>query len=56
LGLFIIVSNGGPIILLQVENEYGLVEKDYGPEGHHYIEWAASMALRYKNLLHLQLN
>jgi hypothetical protein len=25
--------NGGLIILLQIENEYGLVEKDYGTSG-----------------------
>jgi beta-galactosidase GanA len=39
-------QNGGPIILLQIENEYGLVEKEYGEEGHRYIEWAAEFAQR----------
>ncbi|KAJ3299732.1 Beta-galactosidase 8, partial [Blyttiomyces sp. JEL0837] len=36
-------TNGGPIILLQVENEYGNVEKHYGIEGHKYITWAADL-------------
>lgn len=38
-------QNGGPIILLQVENEYGLVEGDYGQDGYQYIQWAAQEAL-----------
>lgn len=37
-------DQGGPVILLQVENEYGLVEKQYGPKGHRYIEWAVEFA------------
>ncbi len=39
-------ENGGPVILLQIENEYGNVEKDYGHEGHKYIEWAADLTKR----------
>ncbi|CAL9757532.1 unnamed protein product [Musa acuminata subsp. burmannicoides] len=35
---------GGPIILSQIENEYGNVEKFYGPTAKSYIDWAASMA------------
>ncbi|KAG8387697.1 hypothetical protein BUALT_Bualt02G0048200 [Buddleja alternifolia] len=37
-------SQGGPIILAQIENEYGNVEKDYGPRAKTYIDWAAKMA------------
>ncbi|KAL4192657.1 hypothetical protein AMTRI_Chr06g195310 [Amborella trichopoda] len=36
---------GGPIILLQVENEYGNMEASYGKAGQEYILWAARMAL-----------
>lgn len=36
---------GGPIILLQIENEYGNLESSYGNEGKEYVKWAASMAL-----------
>jgi beta-galactosidase GanA len=36
-------SNGGNIILAQVENEYGNVE-NYYPNGHKYAEWAISFA------------
>ncbi|KAI8909226.1 beta-galactosidase 1-like protein [Gorgonomyces haynaldii] len=37
-------SQGGPIILLQIENEYGNVQRDYS-HGQEYIEWAVDMAL-----------
>ncbi|TXG60274.1 hypothetical protein EZV62_014847 [Acer yangbiense] len=36
---------GGPIILSQVENEYGFYEKDYGEGGKRYAMWAAKMAV-----------
>ncbi|PKA57733.1 Beta-galactosidase 9 [Apostasia shenzhenica] len=36
---------GGPIILLQVENEYGNVEGSYGQGGKEYVRWAAKLAL-----------
>ncbi|KAH9616803.1 hypothetical protein KSS87_021145 [Heliosperma pusillum] len=36
---------GGPIILLQIENEYGDFEKSYGKKGQNYIQWAAKMAV-----------
>ncbi|KAL2923335.1 Beta-galactosidase 9 [Bienertia sinuspersici] len=36
---------GGPIILLQIENEYGDVENSYGKKGRDYINWAANMAV-----------
>ncbi|XP_058729818.1 beta-galactosidase 8-like isoform X2 [Vicia villosa] len=37
-------SQGGPIILSQIENEYGNVDIHYGPAGKSYINWAASIA------------
>ncbi|OMO71010.1 hypothetical protein CCACVL1_18521 [Corchorus capsularis] len=36
---------GGPIILLQIENEYGNMESSYGQRGKDYVKWAANMAL-----------
>ncbi|XP_010522389.1 PREDICTED: beta-galactosidase 9 [Tarenaya hassleriana] len=36
---------GGPIIMLQIENEYGDIEKSFGQKGKDYVKWAASMAL-----------
>ncbi|MFS7991301.1 putative beta-galactosidase [Helianthus anomalus] len=35
---------GGPIILSQIENEYGPVEWDIGAPGKAYTKWAAQMA------------
>ncbi|XP_050215602.1 beta-galactosidase 15-like [Mercurialis annua] len=37
-------SEGGPIILAQVENEYGNVMHSYGAAGKAYIDWCANMA------------
>ncbi|KAK9153441.1 hypothetical protein Sjap_000921 [Stephania japonica] len=37
-------SQGGPIILSQIENEYGNVDSAYGAAAKPYIKWAASMA------------
>ncbi|KAF7805571.1 beta-galactosidase 8 [Senna tora] len=39
-------SQGGPIILSQIENEYGNgdIEPRYGPAAKPYVNWAASMA------------
>ncbi|KAK6936028.1 Glycoside hydrolase 35, catalytic domain [Dillenia turbinata] len=37
-------SQGGPIILSQIENEYGNVDAPYGAAGKSYIKWAANMA------------
>ncbi|WVZ01924.1 hypothetical protein V8G54_022730 [Vigna mungo] len=37
-------SQGGPIILSQVENEYGNIDAAYGSAAKSYIKWAASMA------------
>ncbi|KAL6212866.1 hypothetical protein ACLB2K_018081 [Fragaria x ananassa] len=38
-------SQGGPIILSQIENEYGPESKALGAAGHNYIDWAAKMAV-----------
>ncbi|EOY14876.1 Beta-galactosidase 5 isoform 1 [Theobroma cacao] len=38
-------SQGGPIILSQIENEYGPEGKALGAAGHAYINWAAKMAV-----------
>ncbi|XP_022147711.1 beta-galactosidase-like isoform X2 [Momordica charantia] len=38
-------SQGGPIILSQIENEYGPVEWEIGAPGKSYTKWAAQMAL-----------
>ncbi|KAF6174297.1 hypothetical protein GIB67_040790 [Kingdonia uniflora] len=37
-------SQGGPIILAQIENEYGNFISAYGGAGKSYINWCASMA------------
>ncbi|XP_017226067.1 beta-galactosidase 9 isoform X2 [Daucus carota subsp. sativus] len=36
---------GGPIIMLQIENEYGDIEGAYGQQGKDYVRWAAKMAV-----------
>ncbi|KAG2718163.1 hypothetical protein I3760_03G207900 [Carya illinoinensis] len=38
-------TQGGPIILSQIENEYGPVEWEIGAPGKAYTKWAAQMAL-----------
>ncbi|KAJ1407399.1 Glycoside hydrolase, family 35 [Sesbania bispinosa] len=42
-GLF--APQGGPIILAQIENEYGDVMSHYGEAGNTYIKWCSEMAL-----------
>jgi len=37
-------TQGGPIIFIQMENEYDLVGKRYGKEGKKYLNWIADMA------------
>lgn len=39
-------SQGGPIILNQIENEYGAQSKLLGAAGHNYVTWAAKMAVQ----------
>ncbi|KAG8647141.1 beta-galactosidase 7 [Manihot esculenta] len=41
-GLF--ASQGGPIILAQIENEYGNVQWAYGDDGKKYRDWCAQIA------------
>ncbi|XP_073014846.1 beta-galactosidase 3 [Primulina eburnea] len=38
-------SQGGPIILSQIENEYGPQARALGAPGHQYMTWAANMAV-----------
>lgn len=38
-------SQGGPIILSQIENEYGPESKAFGAAGTAYVNWAAKMAV-----------
>ncbi|KAI3823094.1 hypothetical protein L1987_04520 [Smallanthus sonchifolius] len=38
---------GGPIIMLQIENEYGNIEGSYGQKGKDYVKWAAKMAVGF---------
>ncbi|PKA46168.1 Beta-galactosidase 11 [Apostasia shenzhenica] len=38
-------SQGGPIIIAQVENEYNMVQKAFRKGGKRYIQWASDMAL-----------
>ncbi|KAI4374956.1 hypothetical protein MLD38_012888 [Melastoma candidum] len=38
-------SQGGPIILSQIENEYGQEVKALGAAGRAYVDWAAKMAV-----------
>ncbi|KAG5089440.1 hypothetical protein JHK86_002052 [Glycine max] len=38
-------SQGGPIILSQIENEYGAQSKLLGSAGQNYVNWAAKMAV-----------
>ncbi|KAL7586080.1 hypothetical protein Lser_V15G41332 [Lactuca serriola] len=38
-------SQGGPIILSQIENEYGAQGKSFGAAGKAYINWAAKLAV-----------
>ncbi len=39
----LLASEGGPIIMLQIENEYGNME-DYYPDGAEYVQWSANYA------------
>ncbi|KAI5667901.1 hypothetical protein M9H77_17754 [Catharanthus roseus] len=38
-------SEGGPIILSQIENEYQNIERAFGDKGPPYVRWAAAMAV-----------
>ncbi|XP_028765341.1 beta-galactosidase 5 [Neltuma alba] len=39
-------SQGGPIILSQIENEYGPESRELGASGRAYVNWAANMAVK----------
>ncbi|KAJ3031126.1 hypothetical protein HDV00_008501 [Rhizophlyctis rosea] len=39
-----LASNGGPVALLQMENEFGNIAKEKGEDGRKYILWAAELA------------
>ncbi|CAI0445309.1 unnamed protein product [Linum tenue] len=41
-------SQGGPIIMSQIENEYANVERAFKDSGSRYIQWAGNMAERLK--------
>ncbi|KAK4275719.1 hypothetical protein QN277_018755 [Acacia crassicarpa] len=43
----LLASQGGPIIIAQIENEFGNVMDPYGDDGKVYIDWCASMAESY---------
>ncbi|XP_024385672.1 beta-galactosidase 9 [Physcomitrium patens] len=36
---------GGPIIMAQIENEYGNIDASYGEAGQRYLNWIANMAV-----------
>ncbi|CAL0326899.1 unnamed protein product [Lupinus luteus] len=38
-------SQGGPIILAQIENEYNHIQLAYDEDGPSYVQWAANMAV-----------
>lgn len=39
-----LAPNGGPIILVQLENEYNNVARNYGQAGQRYLQWTADLA------------
>lgn len=41
-----LVTRGGPVVLIQVENEYANVAKRYGAAGQEYLKWMAELARR----------
>jgi hypothetical protein len=41
-----LASNGGPVVMLQPENEYGNIEQYYGSDGKKYAQWAADLVAR----------
>ncbi|KAI7745863.1 hypothetical protein M8C21_007284, partial [Ambrosia artemisiifolia] len=38
-------SQGGPIILTQIENEYQMIERAFHQDGTQYVNWASQMAV-----------
>ncbi len=41
-----LATNGGPVILVQVENEYANVAKRYGEDGQRYLKWVVELTSR----------
>lgn len=42
-GRKLLASNGGPVILIQLENEYSMVSDQYGKQGEKYLQWCADL-------------
>lgn len=42
----LLASQGGPVILVQLENEYSMVSHQYGDEGLAYLQWMADLQRR----------
>ena len=40
-----LARNGGPVIIFQLENEYGNIEASYGPEGKQWLQWNVDKAV-----------
>ncbi|RYG58614.1 hypothetical protein EON64_21135, partial [archaeon] len=43
-GADLLYTQGGPIVMLQIENEYGNMEGYYGQQGHDYVSWLSKYA------------
>ena len=41
----LLAGDGGPIVMMQIENEYGNMEGYYGENGHKYVQHIAEYAL-----------
>lgn len=41
----LLAPDGGPIVMMQIENEYGNMEDNYGDDGHKYVQHIAEYAL-----------
>lgn len=41
-----LATRGGPVVLIQVENEYANVAARYGTKGQEYLQWMAELAKR----------
>lgn len=41
----LLAGSGGPIVMLQIENEYGNMESYYGENGRKYVQWLSEYAL-----------
>lgn len=39
----LMASQGGPVILFQLENEYSMISHKYGKEGERYLQWVADL-------------